>query len=192
MGMFDTDGDGFISADEFIQFLCSDLGDAAERTVPTWREQRLIRKYLLGSVFAVTSAKQLDQALVRRAFLRADTNGSGSISQKEFTAVVGSLGFGHCTEYELRMLISIFDRDGDGEVDYHEFATFFFEEKQKVWEAFEVEGAEKRRQLLSLVEQAEGHEHLTACIRKFYEQHHEADKLRSVDSLVLRHYLDKL
>jgi len=194
MGMFDANGDGYVSVDEFIQFLCSGTasGGVEERTVPSEREQMLIRKYLLGSVFKVTSANQLDEGLVQRAFLRADTDGSGAISAEEFRVVVSSLGFDSVTEYELQMFIAIFDRNGDGEVDYAEFAAFFFEDKQSVWTAFEVDGAEKRWQLLELVEQADGHEHLTACMRSFYEQHKERDKARRVDSLVLRHYLNKL
>ena len=98
MGMFDTDGDGFVSVDEFIQFLCSDLGNAAERVTPNWREQQLIQKYLLGSVFKVTSVKQLDETLVRRAFLRADADGSGAISQEEFKAVMGANACGSHSE----------------------------------------------------------------------------------------------
>ena len=184
------------SAGRFINFLCTPLSGGAreERAVPTEREAALIRKYLLGTVFQVTSPRQLDKAYVRDVFLKADADSSGSISRDEFKTVISSLGFNEVTEYELHMFMSIFDRDGDGEVDYTEFSAFFFEDKLRDWRTFEVEGEKKRFKLMGVLARAGGHVQLTAGVRKMFEEGDKADraKVGRVDAMVLRHYRHKL
>ena len=198
MGMFDANGNGTVDADEFISFLCTPIASEGEvreeRHMPSEREQALIRKYLLGTVFQVTRPAQLDEAAVRKAFLRADADNSGSISRSEFKTVISSLGFDAVTEYELHMFMSIFDRDGDGEVDYLEFASFFFERKLRTWAAFEVDTPKKRFKLQKVLAQADGHVHLTASVKKMFEEGDKHDKERAtrVEEMVLQYYLNKI
>ena len=57
-----------------------------------------------------------------RAFEELDSNGSGRISEREFTDELRRLGFDIRSD-DLRKLIAHFDVDGDGKVDYPEFCN---------------------------------------------------------------------
>ena len=57
-----------------------------------------------------------------RAFEELDSNGSGRISEREFTDELRRLGFDIRSD-DLRKLIARFDVDGDGKVDYPEFCN---------------------------------------------------------------------
>jgi len=219
MGLFDGDGDGCITQAEFVEFFLQVGGGAGgdgdggggggeeqgegegeaggakppqpPPAPPTERERAMIRSFLLDNVFQVTSAKQLTPAFVAKAFEKADADGSGSISVAEFGKVLGGLGFGDVSEAELKLGLACFDLDGDGTVNWHEFETFFFEDKARTFAHFEVGQPKQQKHLLEVLKASEGHEHLKAEMLKFYAQH-DKSKIRRVDQMVQRHYCGKL
>jgi len=149
MACFDADGDGQVDCEEFVAFLAPPGADEEKEeeeggALPpglSALEAALIKQFLLMTVFAVTAEgwrRQLDREEVRAAFAAADDDGSGSLSGPEFAAVVDVLGFKACTAHELQMLVSVFDDDGDGEIDIGEFEEFYFGPKERVWRALGV------------------------------------------------------
>ena len=208
MGMFDGDGDGRVSEAEFVEFFLqvgsgdSDGkavggaeegadGKAAPAPRPSPAEVAMIRQFLLDNVFQVTSAKQLTPEFVKKAFVKADKDGSGTISAAEFGAVLNTLGFGNVTEQELQLGVQAFDMDGDGQVDWHEFEVFFFEEKLRQCAPFEVKHPKQQKHLLEVLKVSEGHEHLKTEMLKFFAQHDKA-KIDRVDEMIHSHYCGKL
>ena len=61
---------------------------------------------------------------LERQFRGFDTNSDGSIDHDEFRNGLASLG-ANVSEAQIDDLIMILDQDGDGEIDYQEFAAWF-------------------------------------------------------------------
>lgn len=91
MSEIDKDGDGFISLAEFAKF------------------------YMDGSTTLESSTKEL-----RGAFDLYDLDKNGLISANELQEVLRRLGE-KCTLVECSKMISSFDTDGDGHVNFEEF-----------------------------------------------------------------------
>ena len=217
MVLFDTDGDGLVDAEEFMAFLAPSPDAAEHENVrPAEDESNLIKKFLLMTVFQVTEAgwrKQLDRAVVRAAFVAADKDCSGGLEASEFAQVVESLHFRACTPYELQLLVSVFDQDGDGEINLKEFEEFFFSDKERVWRAFGVPdgGADgggggrsgraatkaaagavlTKYRVLEIVRTAGSHDELRVAMLAHYAKYDKA-MVHKVDDALLKFYLTKL
>ena len=72
---------------------------------------------------ALVRRRELSGTGLRRLFRQFDTSRSGRISRSEFRRGLDELGFS-ATESEVRELVARFDSDGDGMIDYEEFASF--------------------------------------------------------------------
>merc|ERR1712010_116245 len=74
-------------------------------------------------IYLQTMASELSDQQVREckeAFELFDTDGSGSIDQKELKVAMRALGFEPKKE-EVKKMVNDLDRDGDGTVDFPEF-----------------------------------------------------------------------
>ncbi|GMI05839.1 hypothetical protein TrRE_jg7355 [Triparma retinervis] len=136
INVFDTDHDGKISYDEFLQQVkyCDDLSaqeeeDARVKEMLEFDKspaaQRRLQK-MKNRTRKVTSYEFLMEKInekastIHQAFKMMDTDRSGSLSAGELKALLDSYCYKVPDEIFANML-SLFDADGDGEISYHEF-----------------------------------------------------------------------
>ena len=63
-------------------------------------------------------------ARVRRAWLRADADGSGSLDKEEFAAMLATIGMGGMDEnHAVGAVFAQIDTDNSGSVEYREFVS---------------------------------------------------------------------
>jgi alanyl-tRNA synthetase len=79
---------------------------------------------------ALRNALEKKYNLLERAFQAADKDKSGYLSAEELFTVVESFGLSIPTTHANEIFYQLLDKNGDGEVSYHEFAA-----KLKEWEA---------------------------------------------------------
>jgi len=217
MSMFDTDGDGFVSVDEFVGFLCTaqdeydeeeeeqeeeeEEGEGEQQKKKKEkvkkkrldaRERGMMQKYLLRRVFRVSSPRQLDPAVLQKSFADADADRSGALDPAEFSEAMRLLGW-KLSQYELKMIIDIFDEDGDGLIDYAEWSSFFLKDKLVMYGALEAGKLPYKAKLalLNVVLNANGHADLREGLCKLYARH-DKSKVKRVDQLVHRYYCGRL
>ena len=94
--------------------------------VPIW--QRCMR---IAGLEQVLSAKDRESQNIMKWFNRFDSNKSGTIDIKEFSAALKTMGF-HLHKKEIKTLMERFDREGDGEIDYKEFAVWLNNTKDTI------------------------------------------------------------
>ena len=94
--------------------------------VPIW--QRCMR---ITGLEQVLSAKERESQNIMKWFNRFDSNKSGTIDIKEFSAALKTMGF-HLHKKEIKTLMERFDREGDGEIDYKEFAVWLNNTKDTI------------------------------------------------------------
>ena len=216
----DVDGDGELNAREFataaamLGFLCSaqDEYDEEEEEEEekegegeqkkkkekvkkkrlNARERGMMQKYLLRRVFRVSSPKQLDPVVLQNSFADADADRSGALDPAEFSEAMRLLGW-TLSPYELKMIVDIFDEDGDGLIDYAEWSSFFLKDKLVVYGALEADklAYKAKLALLNVVLNANGHADLREGLCKLYARH-DKSKVKRVDELVHNYYLAKL
>ncbi|KAK6162477.1 hypothetical protein DH2020_002318 [Rehmannia glutinosa] len=92
----DSDGDGFVDLDEFMNVMNTDRNE----------------DYANGI---------LRESEIMEAFKVFDADSNGLISAKELKRVLARLGCGNCSVKECRKMIKGVDRDGDGFVNFEEF-----------------------------------------------------------------------
>eukprot|EP01038_Epipyxis_sp_PR26KG_P006330 gene6330-8716_t len=63
-----------------------------------------------------------NEQLGTKLFYQADTDGSGKLDKEELKVVLDDIGF-HIDEERLQDIMSVFDVDGTGEMDLHEFLS---------------------------------------------------------------------
>eukprot|EP01029_Cantina_marsupialis_P027956 TRINITY_DN774228_c0_g1_i1.p1 TRINITY_DN774228_c0_g1~~TRINITY_DN774228_c0_g1_i1.p1 ORF type:complete len:152 (+),score=38.61 TRINITY_DN774228_c0_g1_i1:137-592(+) len=79
----------------------------------------------------------------KEAFMLFDKDGDGTITTQELGIVLQSLGQ-HCSEAELKDMITEVDSDGNGTVDFPEFLTMIFRlmkesySETEIYEAFRI------------------------------------------------------
>eukprot|EP00937_MAST-01D_sp_MAST-1D-sp2_P002124 g2124.t1 len=195
MSVLDLDGSGAVSLDEFLK-LFTDDPDEAQRVDASGlsaNERRMLREFLLDGVFKVTSAKQLHEEHVKKVFKKADADDSGSVTRDEFAKAAKALNFGELGERELDLCMAVFDKDGDGEVNYQEWSEFFFDGKSQAYATFGMAGApgKKQKELLDVLHSHSGHDDLHEKIRQFYDKH-DKSKVKHVDRFVQKHYTTML
>eukprot|EP00520_Triparma_pacifica_P017208 CAMPEP_0118661536 /NCGR_PEP_ID=MMETSP0785-20121206/16332_1 /TAXON_ID=91992 /ORGANISM="Bolidomonas pacifica, Strain CCMP 1866" /LENGTH=1313 /DNA_ID=CAMNT_0006554983 /DNA_START=25 /DNA_END=3962 /DNA_ORIENTATION=- len=136
VNVFDTDHDGRISYEEFLQQVkyCDDIS-AQEEEDARMKEmlefdkspaaQRRLQK-MKNRTRKVTSYEFLMEKIweksssIHEAFKMMDKDRSGSLSAGELKALLDSYCYKVPDEIFANML-SLFDADGDGEISYHEF-----------------------------------------------------------------------
>ncbi|GMI19808.1 hypothetical protein TrCOL_g2265 [Triparma columacea] len=136
VNVFDTDHDGKISYDEFLQQVkyCDDLSAQEEEDARVQEmlefdkspaAQRRLQK-MKNRTRKVTSYEFLMEKInekassIHQAFKMMDKDRSGSLSAGELKALLDSYCYKVPDEIFANML-SLFDADGDGEISYHEF-----------------------------------------------------------------------
>ncbi|KAK6140598.1 hypothetical protein DH2020_025662 [Rehmannia glutinosa] len=92
----DSDGDGFVDLDEFMNVMNTDRNE----------------DYANGI---------LRESEIMEAFKVFDADSNGLISAKELKRVLARLGCGNCSVKECRKMIKGVDKDGDGFVNFEEF-----------------------------------------------------------------------
>lgn len=73
-------------------------------------------------------SRNLTPKEIQLRFRKADFNGNGYLSKKEFKAFLKTFGIVFKEESEFQILMDKFDTDGDGEIDLEEFKVFINEE----------------------------------------------------------------
>ena len=219
----DVDGDGELNAREFataaamLGFLCSaqDEYDEEEEEEEeeekegegeqkkkkekvkkkrlNARERGMMQKYLLRRVFRVSSSRQLDLAVLQQSFADADADWPGALDPAEFSEAMRLLGWKLLQAQKLKMIVDIFDEDGNGLIDYVEWSSFFLKDKLVVYGALEADklAYKAKLALLSVVLNANGHADLREGLCKLYAKHNKS-KVKRVDELVHNYYLAKL
>ena len=74
------------------------------------------------------NTKGLSNQTIREKFHYFDKNGNGTLTPKEFRALLRSFGM-ELGEIEVQTMIDRFDDDGDGEINMNEFFKFVSEEQ---------------------------------------------------------------
>jgi len=130
--MFDKDGDGTVSLEEFKSVLKTfGLSDDQGGDL---KAEELFRKNDLngnGSIdfseFLMMTANQIDTSEaeedIREAFKFIDTNGDGKISKNELRHVIGIVD-PTLSQQEIDMMLAEADTDRDGDVSYEEFLSY--------------------------------------------------------------------
>jgi len=109
------------TADEMAHAAMLELDNAASK----------LEVAVFDSLWSRTTAHFGEHRVFKAAFTKFDTDGTGSVDFKEFTAALESLGLhtaenglagqGGVPQNVVRQLFSRYDKDGSGEVDYAEF-----------------------------------------------------------------------
>ena len=188
--VLDYSGDGIILLDELLSLVQPD-GTMEVREELYLKEGKVVRRYLLSTVFAPTNSKQLDYEFIHKAFVKADADKSGKLSKAEFGNVLAALGWGEVTVPELELLLSLFDTDGDHQVDFDEFMAFFFTPKQDLFAAFDITNRKHQLQLLAVFKGSSTHDELEENLIAFYKMC-EPKKMTRLPEFMLRFYLNKL
>lgn len=128
--MFDTNGDGMISREEFLEGYKTLYPDAAKEDVEE-RANDVFTKadadgsgaidYTEWSTATMNQNVVLNEASMRAAFRLFDKDGSGTIEVEEIAAILGHKGSneGEVWSEVLREV----DVNGDGEIDFEEFTA---------------------------------------------------------------------
>ncbi|KAK4153256.1 hypothetical protein C8A00DRAFT_34027 [Chaetomidium leptoderma] len=126
--IFDKDGTGDITADELGQVM-RELGlnpsDSELRDIVNEADLNDDGSISFDEFLALMSqsVKELDtEQELLSAFRVFDKDGSGTISSDELRGVLKSLGE-NLTDAEVEEMIQLADGNGDGQIDYHEFAN---------------------------------------------------------------------
>jgi len=73
-----------------------------------------------------------DEKRLHSAFVKIDSDGSGSLDPEELASVCSELGV-EMKEEELQATFSLLDRNRNGKVDFHEFRSFCLDEPGYAW-----------------------------------------------------------
>ena len=135
----DTDGDGSISIDEMEALLTRMKvklqlsGRDVQRMVKQFDRngdgivdmQEFHRMIGTGSKRTVIHKALIQRAGIRRSFKNYDTDGNGVITREEFTKLVEDKYEARFSTSDVDELLVKADKNGDGEIDYEEFAKEF-------------------------------------------------------------------
>mmetsp|Transcript_24560 Transcript_24560/g.36164 ORF Transcript_24560/g.36164 Transcript_24560/m.36164 type:complete len:1432 (-) Transcript_24560:98-4393(-) len=120
MAIADYNNNGAISFDEFCEFCMNNLLHLERE-----KHIRLLQRAIHGTV--ESTEKELDKSEIKSfekhlksIFTLADKDGSGSLEYPELEALFMSLDI-HLSQFQLFILMSECDTNGDGYVDYEEF-----------------------------------------------------------------------
>lgn len=116
---FDRNGDGDITAPEFVSFF-TDRVQQAKREARQKSAIRIKRRLQEVMKTVVESGGTIEQI-----FNHFDKDGEGTISRDELAAGISSMKhFKQLSEADIKDLVAILDTDGDGTISLHEFKNF--------------------------------------------------------------------
>lgn len=132
MECFDVDGKGKIDYKEFEEFVMYS-GEGKELGALVFKLRSAVKAAALASAKAAedgsgegrhgAGAGGGDRLELKRTFAKLDRTGDGTLTVDEFKRGLRKLGF-EATEDEMTLLMRRFDKNGDGKVNYKEFARF--------------------------------------------------------------------
>lgn len=73
-----------------------------------------------------TKGSQSEETVLRKSFKFFDLNDSGAVEPDEFAKAIEKIGIQIPTQQDLQVLFNIYDVDGSGSIDYHEFSAGLF------------------------------------------------------------------
>lgn len=120
MAIADHNNNGYISFDEFCEFCMNNLLHLERE-----KHIRLLQKAIHGTVHqtdAERDGKEIEdfENHLKTIFKLADKDNSGALEYDELENLFLSLNI-HLSQFQLYMLLSECDTNGDGQVDYQEF-----------------------------------------------------------------------
>ncbi|CAK9021794.1 Potassium voltage-gated channel subfamily H member 1 (Ether-a-go-go potassium channel 1) (EAG channel 1) (EAG1) (r-eag) (Voltage-gated potassium channel subunit Kv10.1) [Durusdinium trenchii] len=113
--------------DERARIRASAIWIALRRSFVKYAVQMKLGQKIIHAMASEASKAGLDMAEV---FSRHDTRGRDELSKKEFHRALTELGY-QGPKVLLNVILSRFDKDGDGAVDYKEFVTYFMRDYTK-------------------------------------------------------------
>jgi calmodulin len=127
--IFDRNGDGQITQKELADALTSfdvrptrrELKEIMTR-VDKDRNGTIDFEEFLDMMSQETKDSDVDDAAIRSMFTSFDLNGDGTLSLAELSRVMNNIGF-TATLQEMRTMLEMGDKDGDGSIDYEEFKS---------------------------------------------------------------------
>ncbi|KAF8008140.1 hypothetical protein BT93_K1970 [Corymbia citriodora subsp. variegata] len=126
--LFDKDGDGSITLEEFAEIIQlldrspseKELQDMIDKATTADGNRAIEFAKLLGSMTNDIKEATDEEEELKEAFKVFDKDQDGYISPSELRHVMINLGE-KLTEEEVQQMISEADMDGDGQVDFEEF-----------------------------------------------------------------------
>eukprot|EP00930_Biecheleria_cincta_P071180 TRINITY_DN58700_c0_g1_i1.p1 TRINITY_DN58700_c0_g1~~TRINITY_DN58700_c0_g1_i1.p1 ORF type:complete len:636 (+),score=98.98 TRINITY_DN58700_c0_g1_i1:95-2002(+) len=115
----DTDGDGFVSVEELVQYYGSASVD--EKAFQSSDETDETRGFSYTEFLAATMNKRqcVQQNVCKAAYSVFDANGDEMLTLDELTC--GQSLLGRLSQDEAKQLVNDLDRNGDGMIDFNEF-----------------------------------------------------------------------
>jgi hypothetical protein len=127
MSMADENADGLVDYAEFVPLAVGVLETIyARRKYEAAHGARAVEAAESSRAFLLRGMPRQDlEDAIRKVFVAADKDGSGSLSRREFRDALKSSSLG-LTRREINVLMSEADDNGDGVISYAEFAPVCF------------------------------------------------------------------
>jgi len=83
-------------------------------------------KELKNKLLQKSGGKTSEETVLMKSFKYFDLNNSGDVQPDEFAKAIEKIGIIIPSKQDLEALFNIYDKDGSGSLDYHEFASEIF------------------------------------------------------------------
>jgi Ca2+-binding EF-hand superfamily protein len=147
--MFDTNGDGNLDVQEFMDFVAETSKDSSSYKMSRGlmdrqmhamtneqRKERIRRKSILATKVTEFSSElresvcqhmQENQLSAEELFLRFDDDGNGEVDKNEFLAALSLVGI-PCTPTQMNVLWPLFNREEQGKIGLDQWSAFLSEQ----------------------------------------------------------------